>query len=194
MSGFVERCGCGGAVFVTFDTDGMGGLTEHRSRCLGARCRKRRGECHDCGRRVAGIIGKGVRCFPCGRAHRRKLSRDRCANRTVAQRRHKAEWRQAWVAANPDKVKEYKRREWQRNKDDPERRARYLAACKKANDKRRVEKLEYMKRYNVFGPGEFPTCRDCGAEIPFTKGVGRPHLRCESCAPGTWKRWQGSRH
>jgi hypothetical protein len=181
MNQVVERCRCGGAVYITFDTNGWGGLVERRSQCQGARCRKRRGECRDCGRRVAGQVGKAERCEACNRIHRRKRGRERYATMPVERKRAKLARKKAWRDANPEIVRKHKRLEMQRIKTDPVARVGYLAACKRANAKRREKTLAYMKRYNKYGPGKpGPTCRTCGGPVQFN-GVGRPRLDCEEC-------------
>jgi hypothetical protein len=184
MNRYVERCRCGGAVYVTFDTDGRGGLVETRTRCSGARCKKRRGECRDCGARVDGVVGKTDRCARCRRAWRQLRARQRYAAMSPARRRAKLAKKKEWRDAHPEYMREHKRKEMEKIKTDPEARARYLATCRRANAKRRDRTLAYMKeKYNKYGPGKpKPTCRKCGGEVPFN-GVGRPRLDCKECRP-----------
>lgn len=109
-------------------TDGNGAV---RARCL--RCEARAaGRCWNCGKPRTNDLSRGVFCEPCGRAafrlaqkrtesspERKKARKDYDRKRWHQMpevRARRIEQRRAWLEANPERVKEYKRREWLRTK------------------------------------------------------------------------------
>lgn len=120
-------------------TDGHG--TVHYQ-CV--RCEAREaGRCWNCGKPRTNHLKLGVFCAPCGHAafrmsqrrsdnspervqHRKRYDRQRWRDDPVARAR-RIETRKAWLAANPERVKEYKRREWLRTKAGREAQHREFA-------------------------------------------------------------------
>lgn len=109
----------------------VGAFGAVRYRCL--RCEARAaGRCWNCGKPRTNDPKIGVFCDPCGRAAFRAAQRRSNASpeRKKARKAYdRKRWRQlpevrarrkatraAWMEANPDKVREYKRRDWQRHK------------------------------------------------------------------------------
>ena len=117
---------------LTVRTDGNGTVV---ARCV--RCDARAaGRCWNCGKPRTNDLQRGVFCTPCGKAafrisqRRTESSPERAKKRKAYDRKRwhempevrarRMEKRRAWLAANTDRVKEYKRREWLRTKQGQE--------------------------------------------------------------------------
>jgi hypothetical protein len=169
---------CGGVLTTT--TDGNGGTVTICPLCE----RKRRGCCRECGRPVAGQVGKALRCayhaeIERARASERCRLRDperhrrgarRVYQRDAEKRRKRNEYKRAWRKANPEKVKAYKRRE--ALTQNPRR----LAYHQKRRDRERTE-LATRERARYHGVVELRTCVTPRCDIVVT---GRKK-KCTKC-------------
>ncbi len=103
-----------------------------RVRWVCVRCAARlAGRCWQCGRPRTNDRARGVYCGPCGyaayRTAQRRSEAQECRKKKRARydakrwrdadvRAKRLEQQRAWLAANPERVREYKRRDWQRHK------------------------------------------------------------------------------
>jgi hypothetical protein len=150
--------------------------------------RRLAGICQDCPSPVAGKVGRALRCKLHTQLRRQAMNRrsdqlhrvDRNERSRLQLRRNpkrrlrKQETNRAWKLRNPDKVKRHKRRDAIKNAE------RYRTYMHAYNAARRETKLEYMKRYRVYGPDNPPRCKDCGEIIEWS-GIGRPKTTCSAC-------------
>jgi hypothetical protein len=205
LSPSTVRCGhCQRRRVVRFDTDGIGGVSEHVEPCLScAGGRKDAGVCRDCQRPVAGTIGKAQRCVEHKRAARLRQGREHL-NRGDNRTRKNAAWRERYHAEDDAKREKRRRRkrEWERRNPDKKKvqRRRYalrhpevvLAGYERNNARIDVilKRRELAHRQTIYCERE-PTCADCGAVVPWNRR-GRPHKRCSTCDPRAWKRDQAT--
>lgn len=159
--------------------------------------RRRAGQCMNCG---APVQGRSWRCefhkrerrvldtrkserrnrekrLAAGRRRYRAMSPDRKAKRIADKKR--------WREEHPLRVKLSKRKGRLDGTWGYTTREKYLEAQAEQNARRVERKREQMRElcrlrspYRDHGP----TCRQCGAEVPFA-GVGRPRLDCFECRP-----------
>lgn len=109
---------------------------------------------------------------------RQKRIRDRRRNKTEARRA----WRAQWRAENPDKIRQYKRREGLNPTPAKRARERYWNAQPERQEKKRQHALAAYYAAHPERPN--PSCRDCGVAIPYTP-PGRPRTRCNACVPAS---------
>lgn len=118
-----------------------------------------------------------------GRARRREYDRARRSDPEFRARRN-ARRRQLGLTARGREQRGKEKRLYKER--HPER---VKAQQDRANARRAAEKREYMHLYatRYVGEGKKPTCRSCGAEVPWS-GRGRPRKECRSCDPARWRR------
>jgi hypothetical protein len=179
---------CGGALEQRFDA--LGRMADFCAQCD----RRRRGICRDCTAPVEGAIGKAVRCASHKHAARlaagRRMMSDPAvrAKKNVNHRKYskrpevrarKNECHRAWVAAHPEKKKEYSRRYLL--KQSP----RYLATQRRHNRRptraKKKRDMALAKYYQLHPVRPDPHCTGCGVAIAWTPGQGRPRLTCDKC-------------
>lgn len=195
-----------------------GHLVETIDPCLCPGGRRSAGICNDCLHPVEGAIGKALRCHThkiaaqkAAQARYRGSEKGRVLQERENERRRtdleykrrRRRWERDHRAEPEVKARrKQRRRKLAISKPEAKRaqhrryierygRERLREQYARANAKRRQQARDYMHRYatKYVGPGKAPTCRDCGAELPFT-GRGRPHARCASCDPKSWERDQ----
>lgn len=170
---------CGG-VLETF-TNGRGDTATRCERCE----RKRRGICRDCGLRVAGTVGKAIRCAFHREQERRRAehayadrnrdlvnARARAALKADADlRARKNARKRIWRKAHPEKVKQYKRTE--ALTQNPNRAAYH----RKRRERDRLD-LRGRERARARGITELRTCLNQGCDIVVT-GRKKKCTRCK---------------
>lgn len=167
-------------------TDGLGRVSASCQRCQWRAV----GRCWQCGI-VRDTGARAVYCSRCaahnkieaGRRYERSPSAQKAARERERRRNQTEErraWRRQWTAANPDKVKQYKRR--QALNPTPRRKER--EAWHNARPERIAAKREQAKRryYELHPHRPQPICRTCQQPIPWTP-PGRPPVRCDGCVP-----------
>lgn len=208
-AGHVTRCPhCYGRLAVRHQVDLRGQLVEIVEQCGCPEARRLAGICADCSRTVAGTVGKALRCTRHKADARRRQSRaSQARHREERQRRESERWRTD--AAFRTRKRLRKRERYATDPGARERKRkqhiRYVlrhpdkvaAAYARHSNANRPDRAEMKRRWahenqtKYVGPGRVPTCAECGAEVPWTPGRGRPHKRCESCDPRAWARKQG---
>lgn len=167
------------------ELDAIGRVLWHCVRCAW----REAGRCWACG--ASRENPRALLCVSCRDARRRaacrqhEVSPDRQHKSRLRDRRRsrtakRKAWRQAWIAANPDKIKRYKRRE--ALNPTPRRREReawWNAQPERAEKKRQQARAAYYARRPERPQ---PVCRVCAALIPYTP-PGRPKVRCDECVP-----------
>lgn len=168
-------------------TNGLGKLTATCPRCE----RQRHGRCWECGATRENPGARALFCARCRDAsraaanarHERSATakanarrRDRARNRTPERQAQ----RRAWVAANPDRVKRWKRKAALNPTPRQRERERYHNS---RPERIQAKRAQARARYYAQHPERpRPTCRACGAAISWTP-PGRPPVRCDACVP-----------
>jgi hypothetical protein len=158
--------------------------------------RRLRGICRTCPRPVAGRVRSAVYCAECKeRAQReqqeayarrnveekRRRERERHRALDAEARARKNAQKRLWRKANPDKVRQQKRREALRQHP------RHLAYHRDYNRRRAAVKRDEMReKYYATHPKPQPACASCARAIPWEGrgaggNVGRPPVRCVFC-------------
>jgi hypothetical protein len=164
--------------------------------------RREAGICRDCPRPVDGAVGKATRCAECRVAARRRQAAayEKHRDRRHARVRERKYWRKpenrtrrraqqkAWRDANPDKVKQYKRR----TALNPTERRRERERWWNSQPERIAKKREQARRryYELHPERPKPVCAKCDRRIPWEPKpgghAGRPPKYHMECSP--WKR------
>lgn len=156
---------------------------------------QRAGRCWRCGRPRQNLHLLASFCTTCRKASQQasnrrsqddpaiakeRRDRDRIRSRTPERQAQ----RRAWRAANPEKIKRYKRREaLNPTPAKKAREARHNADPVKRERKRQYALAKYYERHPVRPQ---PICRVCGTAFPYIP-PGRVPTRCDACVP-LWER------
>lgn len=171
--------------------DGIGRMLFECPRCV----RRAAGFCWQCGRPRSNDRARGLYCSTCFAASYRE-SQKRCeasAERKEKRgkydrmrwldpevRARKVETRRAWMAAHPEKVLEYKRREALNPTPRKKQRERWWNAQPERIQKKREQAR--ARYYELHPTRPNPTCTGCARPITWSP-PGRPPMRCDECVP-----------
>lgn len=120
--------------------------------------------------------------------HERSPQAKKNARRRDRQRRkteHRKAWRAAWLAANPDKVRAYKRRSALNPTPRKRERERYHNSRPERIEAKRAQAR--ARYYELHPERPQPVCRGCSRPIAW-QPPGRPPVRCDQCVPASVSR------
>lgn len=158
--------------------------------------RTARGICREC---PAPVTGRARWCAPCGAKRQAVLSAQWIHVDPEHKRRRYRQQKQHRQQAHVKAARNARKRAWYATPEGKRQKAKYHRKYVLGPSRERY--LEYHRAYNA-QPGRAeakrahalrryyeqhptrpaPTCRDCGAPIPWTP-PGRPPVRCNACVP-----------